>query len=278
MATKSLWQPVRKNSDALPAGFEDGARRRMTPVQTLTFNWERKRLASRARLALYLLVSLALHIGCFYVFQVVYPTPSHTAPIPSSVLLLSRENPAAREVLREIDDRVAAYDITVEDHSPEYTLEDLGLAYRPSFADVKLEPLDLRRPIRSLFPPPDIGAPNVLPPVPGPLDPSEPTAPGDPAEPSIIFGGDLEGRKLEPGVGLPSLAPYFERKEGAAVEFLVGVTAPGIVARCLLNTNSGVSDPEPLAREMAKLRFVALREPGLPGLPRLQWGTVTIEW
>src|SRR5215216_5603655 len=71
-------------------------------TEPLLFSWDSPR-RQRTTLAAFLLLSLVCHALCFYVFQIVYPTPVALLPPPARVMFVAPGSEEGRTLLRWID-------------------------------------------------------------------------------------------------------------------------------------------------------------------------------
>src|SRR5262245_14506869 len=71
-------------------------------TEPLLFSWDSPR-RQRTMLAAFLVLSLMAHALCFYVFQIVYPTPVALLPPPARVTFIAPDSEEGRTLLRWID-------------------------------------------------------------------------------------------------------------------------------------------------------------------------------
>src|SRR5881275_1039894 len=71
-------------------------------AEPLLFTWDSAR-RRRTTLAAFLVLSLMAHALCFYVFQIVYPTPVALLPPPARVTFITPDSEEGRTLLRWID-------------------------------------------------------------------------------------------------------------------------------------------------------------------------------
>ena len=71
-------------------------------AEPLLFSWDSPR-RRRTMLAAFLVLSLMAHALCFYVFQIVYPTPVALLPPPARVTFIAPDSEEGRTLLRWID-------------------------------------------------------------------------------------------------------------------------------------------------------------------------------
>jgi hypothetical protein len=71
-------------------------------AEPLLFSWDSPR-GQKAVLGIFLLLSLIAHALCFYVFQIVYPTPVALLPPPAGVTFIAPDSEEGRTLLRWID-------------------------------------------------------------------------------------------------------------------------------------------------------------------------------
>src|SRR5262245_36183894 len=71
-------------------------------AEPLLFSWDSPR-RRRTMLAAFIVLSLVAHALCFYVFQIVYPTPVALLPPPARVTFIAPDSEEGRTLLRWID-------------------------------------------------------------------------------------------------------------------------------------------------------------------------------
>src|SRR5437868_12335773 len=71
-------------------------------AEPLLFSWDSPE-RRRAMLAVFLVLSLVAHALCFYVFQIVYPTPVSVLPPPARITFITPDSEEGRTLLRWID-------------------------------------------------------------------------------------------------------------------------------------------------------------------------------
>src|SRR5437762_14057122 len=90
-------------------------------VEPLLFSWDSPG-RRRAMLAAFLVLSLMAHALCFYVFQIVYPTPVALLPPPARVTFIAPDSEEGRTLLRWLDAEDPAVAFTT--HAPPQTKLD----------------------------------------------------------------------------------------------------------------------------------------------------------
>lgn len=239
-------------------------------AEPLLFRWDSPR-RQKAVLASFLVLSLVAHALCFYVFQIVYPTPVAVLPPPARVTFIARDSDEGRTLLRWIDAEDPALAFTTHpppgsrlralptaEHVPSYS------ALAPILKDLPALKPDLRIP--SSRPP---GAVRSL---------SRKTASATASGRTVIsFSEDLDQ------FGAPSLpqsrfaASNEETPE--TLRFRVAVNEFGEIRHCFPLDSSG----DPALDEQARLQVIRSRFPpnrGTGGKPgsSLVWGIATIQW
>src|SRR6266704_7209297 len=71
-------------------------------IEPLLFSWYSPR-QHKAVFAIFVVMSLVGHAFCFYVFQIVYPTPVALLPPPAGVTFIAPDSEQGRTLLRWID-------------------------------------------------------------------------------------------------------------------------------------------------------------------------------
>src|SRR5881275_606091 len=120
-------------------------------VEPLLFGWDSPR-AQKAVLVIFLALSLIAHAFCFYVFQIVYPTPVALLPPPAGVTFIAPDTEQGRTLLRWIDSEDPALAFTT--HAP----SDSKAKHEPSY--FALDPLLQKIPALK----PDLRIPSSRPP------------------------------------------------------------------------------------------------------------------
>ena len=239
-------------------------------VEPLLFSWDSPP-GQRAVLASFLVLSLIAHALCFYVFQIVYPTPVAVLPPPVRVTFIGADSDEGRTLLRWIDAEDPALAFTTlppsgarlrahptAEHVPSYS------ALEPILKEIPALKSELRIP--SSRPP---GAVSSL---------LRKTAPATASGRTLIsFSKDLDP------LGAPSLPSgrfVASNKEAPeTLRFRVAVNELGEIRYCFPINSSG----DPALDEQARLQVIRSRftpnrgTGGNPGSP-LVWGIATIQW
>jgi hypothetical protein len=203
----------------------------------LLFEWIEAR-GLRWSLMVFLSLSLALHVACFYAFQVVYPTTVRQQAETTKVTFLDPRKPEVRKVIGWIEDRAIFFDGTLRLALPEPAQGEV--VFEPAFATQ--EP--------SLRFPEEIHGSSSLPPIfaadeiflpqssrllPGGQPAARPTPfPGPYVfRPQIQLSGGLAGR------GALRQPDWYEAQDSLAaadgnhIQFLVEVDLVGRITSCL---------------------------------------------
>ena len=222
-------------------------------------------------LAAFLLLSLMAHALCFYVFQIVYPTPVALLPPPGRVTLITPDSEEGRTLLRWIDAEDPAVAFTT------YPVPGARLGalprtdHLPSYSAVE--------PILKELPPlkPDLRIPSSRPP--GTVHSIARTTASARGTPRtyISFSKELDefGTPTVPQSGFAT--PSEETPE--TLRFRVAVNDLGEIRYCFPINSSG----DPALNEQARLqvvrsRFSPNRQTDIKSGLSLIWGTATIQW
>ncbi len=246
----------------------------------LTFQWKDPDKGG-VRLWFFLTLSLAAHVGCFYLFQVIYPKSERALPYTATLTVLDPKDPVAREAMERVADRAAGIDAAQRPDAPGTRLEDFAVTFAPFYRDHRLEPKEAP----PLYPPPSVpdlfvaGTPSLPPlllPTSGIPEARRVTAPPYTRLPHItVRGGALEKRDLTAPIDWSSIAARFENTDKAYVSFLVGVDASGRIRHSLLSEGDDTGVAGILDRKVRALRFVPA---SATGSEDLQWGWIDIRW
>src|SRR3954469_4632348 len=125
--------------------------------EPLLFSWDSPR-HRRTMFVAFLLLSLTAHALCFYVFQIVYPTPVALLPPPAGVTFIAPDTEQGRTLLRWIDSEDPALAFTTRAPS-DTKLDAISKAkHEPSY--FALDPLLKKIPALK----PDLRIPSSRPP------------------------------------------------------------------------------------------------------------------
>ncbi|RYD33131.1 MAG: hypothetical protein EOP86_14090 [Verrucomicrobiaceae bacterium] len=250
----------------------------------LIFDWSPVRWR-RTRLMFFLAVAAGGHVLLFYLFKVVAPPASRTAPPAHSVTLLSRDYPPAAALLERMEDEYARMAPPMPLKEPDAdALHRLVKGYQPTWE---------RHPARLRPLPPDAqggGLPSVIPSpalLPPPLPAAEPpaVAAADSPAPSINLSGPiprplpvlsiqsgLEGRRIIQPPVWPAEVTQPDWPEEGPASFMISVSADGRVLSCLPLTSTSF-DTEVLRRPLLAVKFSPRTDSD-----ETVWGWVDIQW
>src|SRR5215471_7466087 len=216
-------------------------------IEPLLFSWDSPR-QQKAVLAIFVGMSLVGHAFCFYVFQIVYPTPVALLPPPAGVTFVAPDSEQGRTLLRWIDAEDPALAFTT--HAPPQTkLDAISKAeHVPSY--FALDPPLKKIPAFT----PDLRIPSSRPPG------AVPT---------------LSRRAVSAGATGRTYTSFSEELN----RFGIAVSDLGEIRYCFPINSSG----DPALDEQGRLQLVRSRfspsriTSDRPGLS-LVWGTATIQW
>ena len=238
-------------------------------TEPLLFNWDPRR-RQRTMLAAFLVLSLVAHALCFYVFQIVYPTPVALLPPPARVTFIAPDSEEGRTLLRWMDAEDPAVAFTTHP-APGARLGVLPKTkHLPSYSTVE--------PILKELPPlkPDLGIPSSRPPG-AAHSVARKTASGRrTAKTYISFSKELDqfGVPVLPQSGFtPSTEETPE-----TLRFRVAVNDLGEILYCFPINSSGDAALDEQARlQVAHIRFSQNRQTGTTPGSSLVWGMATIQ-
>jgi hypothetical protein len=239
-------------------------------AEPLLFNWDSPG-RQKTVLASFLVLSLAAHALCFYVFQIVYPTPMALLPPPARVTFIAPDSDEGRTLLNWIDAEDPALAFTTLS-PPGARLRALPLAeHVPSYS--ALEPILKDLPALK----PDLRIPSSRPPGAVRFLSRKTTVAIASDKTLISFSKDLDQ------FGAPNLPQSrFTASNGETpetVRFRVAVNEFGEIQYCLPIDSSG----DPALDEQARLQVIRSRFPSNRGMASkpgssLVWGIATIQW
>ncbi|MDF1850190.1 MAG: hypothetical protein P1U85_05095 [Verrucomicrobiales bacterium] len=109
---------------------------------TTIFHWVQNK-RTWVYLGGFLFFSTVIHGAGFYLFQVVYPTPSRVEPSVGKIAVLDSGDPAIRNLLQRVEDRSIYFLPVSRGSDVRVELEDSLIPFSPSFGEL---PEDLRSP------------------------------------------------------------------------------------------------------------------------------------
>jgi hypothetical protein len=241
-----------------------------TAVEPLLFTWDSPR-RQRTMLAAFLMLSFVAHALCFYLFQIVYPTPVALLPPPARVTFIAPDSEEGRTLLRWIDAEDPAVAFTTNP-APGARLGALPRTeHVPSYSAVK--------PILKELPPlePDLRIPSSRPPSPVHFVTRKSASPRASARTYISFSKELDqfGSPTLPQSGFATST----EETPDTLWFRVAVNELGEIRYCFPINSSGDPALDEQARlQVVRSRFLQNRQTGTqPGSP-LVWGVATIQW
>ncbi len=219
-------------------------------VAPLVFSWDppRKR---RGALIVFLILSVALHALCFYIFQIVYPPTIALMPPPARVTLISPDDPASLALLRWVEAEDPALTTTTQRLPEAKSLVLPPIQHRPSYAS--------HQPKLKTLPPltPDLSIPS-----------SAATGP--------VRLPRVKGNANAPGLARKTTA---NPDAPANARFRVAIDEHGAIRFCFLIESSGDPALDEQARNFLQLCRLKTKEnsPVTNG-SALFWTTATILW
>src|SRR5215467_2899671 len=215
-------------------------------AEPLLFSWDSRRWR-RTTLAAFLVLSLVAHALCFYVFQIVYPTPVALLPPPARVTFIPPDSEKSRALLRWIDAEDPAVAFTTHP-APGTRLGALPKTeHLPSYSTVE--------PILKELPPlkPDLRIPSSRPP--GAVHPvvRKTVSASGTARTYISFSKELD-QFGTPAVSQSGFATSTEETP-ETLRFRVALSELGEIRYCFPINSSG----DPALDEQARLQVVRTR-------------------
>jgi hypothetical protein len=241
-----------------------------TAAEQLLFSWGSPRRRS-TMLAAFLVLSLMAHALCFYVFQIVYPTPVALLPPPARVTFIASDSEEGRTLLRWIDAEDPAVAFTT--HPPPGTRVGAlpKTEHLPSYSTVE--------PVLKELPPlkPDLRIPSSRPPSAVNSVPRKTVSAKGTGRTYISFSKELDqfGTSTVPQSGFATST----EETPETLRFRVAANDLGEIRYCFPINSSG----DPVLDEQARLqvvrsRFSQNRQTGTKPSSSLVWGMATIQW
>jgi hypothetical protein len=239
-------------------------------VEPLLFSWDSPR-RQRTMLATFLVLSLVAHALCFYVFQIVYPTPVALLPPPARVTFVAPDSEDGRTLLRWIDAEDPAVAFTTHP-APGAMLNALPKTeHLPSYSTVE--------PILKELPPlkPDLRIPSSRPPGAVHSAGRKTASVRGTSKTYITFSKELDhfGAPTLPQSGFATSI----EETAETLRFRVAVNDLGEIRYCFPINSSGDPALDEQARlQVVRSRFSQNRQTGNKPDSALVWGMATIQW
>jgi hypothetical protein len=241
-------------------------------VAPLVFGWDPPRKRRRA-LIVFLVLSVALHALCFYIFQIVYPPTIALMPPPARVTLISPDEPESLALLRWVEAEDPALTTTTQRLPESKSLVLPLVQHRPSYASHQPRLKTLPSPA------PDLSIPSsaATGPVRLPRMKANAGAPGLARKTTVNFAD------LSPSLADPVFADFKFRLTSpdapANARFRVAIDEGGAMRFCFLIESSGDPALDEQARNFLQLcRFKTKENSLVTNGSALFWTTATILW
>jgi hypothetical protein len=239
-------------------------------AEPLLFSWDCPR-RQKTMLAAFLVLSLMGHSLCFYIFQIVYPTPVALLPPPGRVTFIASDSEEGRTLLRWIDAEDPAVAFTTQP-PPEARLGALPMTeHLPSYSAVEL--------ILKELPPskPDLRIPSSQPP--GAVPSVVRTTASSRGIPTtyISFSKELDqfGTPTVPQSGFASST----KETPETLRFRIAVNDLGEIRYCFpINSSGNRALDEQTRLRIVRSRFSPSRQASSKAGSSLVWGMATIQW
>jgi hypothetical protein len=238
-----------------------------TAASPLLFSWAGPRRRSRALIG-FLIASFFAHVGCFYLFQIVYPPTVSLTPAPQRVNLISANSDEGATLLRWVDAEDPALASTTRRPSDARRYLLGKIEHVPSYSSI--EPMLQAAPPLNV----DLRIPSAQPIGPVPIFATSSQKPLGPVPTRVIFS-----RELEP-LGQPNFVPTNFKASGKEPpqngQFRIAVDSRGVVRYCFPLNSSGDTALDDQARQHLVLcRFTGR---STSSDDALVWGIATMEW
>jgi hypothetical protein len=238
--------------------------------EPLLFTWDSPR-RQRMMLVAFLMLSLLAHAMCFYVFQIVYPTPVALLPQPARVTFITPDSEEGRTLLRWIDAEDPAVAFTTHP-APGARLGALPKTkHVPSYSAIE--------PILKELPPlkQDLRIPSSRPPAAQHSIARKTASASGTARTYISFSKELD--QFGPPTLPQSDFATSTEETTETLRFRVAVNDLGEIRYCFPINSSGDPALDEQARlQVVRSRFSQNRQTGTNPGSSLVWGMATIQW
>lgn len=233
----------------------------------LLFNWSGPRRRNVA-ITGFLIASVAAHVACFYLFQIVYPPTVSLTPAPQRVSLINARSEEGATLLRWVDAEDPALATTTRRPSDAKRYLLGKIQHIPSYSTI--EP--------TLQAPPPLNVDLRIPsaqsagPVPTGARPSVRSI--GVVSTKVTFSRELD--VLGPATFVPANFRASSQESPQNAQFRIAVGTQGVVRYCFPLNSSGDSGLD----EQARKNLALCRFPTRPTADdsSLVWGIATVEW
>jgi hypothetical protein len=238
-------------------------------AEPLLFSWDSPR-RRRTMLAAFLVLSLMAHALCFYIFQIVYPTPVALLPPPARVTFIAPDSEEGRTLLRWIDAEDPAVAFTTHpapgarlgalpktEHLPSYS----GKTNSQGTSTVEAGPKDSEFPATSAV---------------HSIARKTASTRGTPRT-YISFSKEFDqfGAPTVPQSGFATS----NEETPETLQFRVAVNDLGEIRYCLpINSSNDPALDEQARLQIVRSRFSLSRQTGTAPGSSLVWGMATVQW
>lgn len=105
------------------------------------FDWRRNR-RDWLHLAAFLAFSVIIHGSGFYLFQVVYPSPTREIPRADLISVMDPADPRVRSLLQRVGDRMSFLLPPSEASEVQVSINELAVRFTPSFLATEMSPVE----------------------------------------------------------------------------------------------------------------------------------------
>src|SRR5439155_18877382 len=238
--------------------------------EPLLFSWDSPR-RQKAVLGSFLVLSLVAHALCFYVFQIVYPTPVSVLPPPARITFITPDSEEGRTLLRWIDAEDPAVAFTTNP-APGARLGALPKTeHVPFYSTVK--------PLLKELPPlkPDLRIPSSRPPGAVHSVTRKTASARGIARTYIFFSKELDqfGAPTLPQSGFAAS----NQETPETLRFRVAVNDLGEIRYCFpINLSGDAALDEQARLQVVRTRFSRIRQNDTTPTSSLVWGTASVQW
>lgn len=102
--------------------------------EALIFQWKHRQKAM-FHIAVFLVLSVVLHVFGFYLFQVVYPPAGKVEPVPDRLTVLDPSDPEVHAMMGKIQDRIVFLRPASENSELRPSLDDYSIRFEPTFSN-----------------------------------------------------------------------------------------------------------------------------------------------
>ncbi len=217
-------------------------------------------------------ISLVVHIACFYLFSIVYPDQKRSTLRPMEIMVLDLDNPKSKSIMNQIDDRLIVLDQELDSATLVSDLPESGIKFQPFFKDYspKLKEFvaNANKPEESLI---DFSQ-FQLPPVSGSNLIGKNIQLKKNEKPNIVFTWESESREIIKDLNWSQNQELISANLEGELVMQIGINRFGVITHLFPEKSVSQSFENKVIKALKEIRFSQTTA------EMISWATVEISW